>query len=642
MNVEGKSLYTGSTPQNDRSDERIDVDLPATGELSPSSRTRTKSTKIGRKSQRTSPKSSPPLNPQPQSSPAQIIETSEGSANEQHGKRPLRRITAIETDYYKKPTLLSRLVQNQKYANAIKRLYKHPDEACVWVCAKRIEGQRSSSKSAHEIAGFIYSIRQLPIHIACNNLIRTHDFHMRKLLNELISTLVVMFPEGAHEKDHRNRLPLSDAVWYGADPDTIALFLMAKPEALKVKDEKGRSLMELNRYRTGNGNESIRHMLGRGVEYWTKAQAKATVCLKNDDLSFPGMIKCISMIASTSTEDESIMTTLSQHPEVEPEEIPSICWEQLEQRCTATEQILTKINERNYELSKHIEALITIDQAQGFQLVKDLTKLSVENTMLSDKLHGLETLLLNFLSTGDEKQDQERRLALTEISSLMGSWGKSSCSGSRQPILRVTREAKALHKELSQKQAEQRKKIRKLHCVVEGLMEEDDDKGDEDEPVYFGARCTISTLTSRSYYSESSLAPRRQTSNRSIVDLTPPLTQTIDDLELILKHAAAKDLARRLARDPPSLKQDGNSEDLSAILRWAASNDSIGAKRTRLPSVTSSWSPPSANGALHTSLQKKSPHERDLQLPALPAGSRQEQIGDVGMERMGWIMVETK
>ena len=63
-----------------------------------------------------------------------------------------------EVDFYRNPTVLGRCIVNQKYGNAVKRALQQPEEAKIWLCSKR------------NTDGDQYTIRQLPIHIACANL----------------------------------------------------------------------------------------------------------------------------------------------------------------------------------------------------------------------------------------------------------------------------------------------------------------------------------------------------------------------------------------------------------------------------------------------------------------------------------------
>ena len=668
MNVESRSLYTGDIPYDeesedlsrDRSEERIVIDFPP---IEPSSSPREETSKEKEpKVDPTTSKSIPETKtyvpevieeiieeePAPSAEreepgvPTPSVETKE-EVDEELLKTP-ETLNVSETDFYTKPTVLSRLILNQKYGGAIKRLYTVPQEARVWVCAKR---KRRGTIPSYEIPMDTYSIRQLPIHLACCNLSRTHDFHMKKLLNELLATLIFAFPAGSHQADHKGRLPICEAVWCGVPADTIALFLMAHPESINVKDRSGRSLTELNKFRPGlMGKTSVQNCLNQSIGFWMKAKAEAKLRLHHNTIAFPSegkSISSMSVMASSEAEEESLMTSLSrQQPKVGPEEIPAISWEQLERRAITTEQILTEINEENYKLSQKVDALITIDQAQGNELVEELTRLNEENAILNKKLHGIAKLLKNSLRTGDEEQDEQYRLALAEISSLMGLSSDSSLSSAEEPVLQVTKEAKEIHKSLSKKQSKQREQIHKLKYIIGELILKDEERASESE---------ISPLTShsaKSVYTGSLISHGYH--HQDVLDRTPPQPKApkqIDDLDVILSYAAERDASRRRAFQTPQIPKEAD-DDLSAMFRWAASKEvrtsGIKRRRSASPSVSSSWSPVTPSPQRRTQpAVPQSPHNRDLELPPLlhPYGSS-ERVERVGLERVGLALFRTQ
>lgn len=641
MNI-GTPSFTGSKPRDDRGAERIDAVFPSAQE--PSSAFRPKVTGeafVAGKgdSQDDPPKvasTTQPIDAQNQSPPVLVVETPEEGTDDELLNHPPKGDDNIETDFYTNPTLLSRLVLSQKFAGAIKRVFNNPDEASVWVCAKRLQSRASESEG--------YSIRQLPIHIACSNLGRTHDFQMLRLLNELIALLIFACPKGAHETDHRERLPIQEAVCNGASPDTIALFLMAMPEAIHVKDNLGRSLLELNRYHKGVGKEekeSIHQMLSRGVDFWVKARTEAALRLQHNTISFPSeniSLSSMSVLASTSAEEESLMTTIAQQLGGDPNEIFPISWSQLENRYIAAEQMLVETNLRNYELSKQIEALTITDQALGTELVNELAWLSRKNAALAEKLRGVEAILVSMLPIGDAEQDEKCRKALAEISSLAGFSENALHAGGEQPVLEGTSDAQAQHQELTQTQVKQQQAIRTMRNVVDELGSRDGDNDDNDDENEMSSeeRSTISALTS--YSAKSDLSSAFRMSRAGPADRSPHTgqqQQLFDDLSVILRYAAARERRGRAA--PKKVDTD----DLSAILRWAASRDDDipGAKRSRELSELSTWSPLNPMGLLKisTASKKKSPHQRDLVLPALLSDARPkaEHVERVGAERSG-------
>jgi hypothetical protein len=153
-----------------------------------------------------------------------------------------------------------------------------------------------------------YSIRQLPIHMACWDLGRLHslvDYErgqnaaantattivhentahymygkvVSDKLNQLINHLVVTYPEACMRVDHTQHLPIQLAVIHGAYSSTISMLLVAYPEGVQSKDPiHGHSLWELNRYSNANNpyHEQTRQVLGLDVDFWKKSKQEAT------------------------------------------------------------------------------------------------------------------------------------------------------------------------------------------------------------------------------------------------------------------------------------------------------------------------------------------------------------------------------
>lgn len=591
--------------------------------------------------------------------PIRFVETPAKGTQERDLKRPQMAIQAGgETDFYRKPTLLSRLILNQKYGGAIKRVLNNPDEAKIWLCAKRTRRSQPKEGDGGATETIVYSIRQLPIHIACTSLSRTHDTKISRLLNELLSVLIFSNPEGAHEADHRTRMPIHDAIWYGASPDTIALFLMAKPEAINGKDSHGRSLAQLNRYRSGPGKEAIQHLLNQRVEFWTDARGEATARLQHNIVRFPSdnySVSSVSVLASPSPEEDTILTTFSHHPEFEADEITPMSWDQLEKRLHASEEILTGINEKNYELTKQVEALTTIDQMKGRHLVKELVSMTEENALFNEKLHSIENLLVEIFMTGDEEHDKPYRRALSEISSLMGLSDKSRIGENDRPVLQVTRDAVVMHRDIESGHARQRERLRKMRHIVEELIIDRRNDMNKDGPDDVSAgESMVSALTDHSARSHLvRTLSRTRSVDYVLVDRTPPSSsrQQMDDLDAILRLAAAKDkdrlcAGRHLHRS--RIRPMPDTDDLHAILQWATTKDDSRLEQAeRSPSVSSGWSPVDADHSPSKSTRALllnrtnsigiSGRREELEIPALFAQNQHETecLDKIGAARSG-------
>jgi hypothetical protein len=100
------------------------------------------------------------------------------------------------------------------------------------------------------------AIRQLPLHMACNFL-KTKNAAHREELNVLIAKLVATYPQACGRRDHQGRLPLHEAIWWNASPDTISTLVMAYPEALEQTDDRGQLPQDLLHRRRGDDPDSI-------------------------------------------------------------------------------------------------------------------------------------------------------------------------------------------------------------------------------------------------------------------------------------------------------------------------------------------------------------------------------------------------
>ena len=364
-------------------------------------------------------------------------------------------IEAIEVDFYKNPTLLSRLILNQKYETAIKRLKSHPEESLIWVCAKRKPEPRRSRQLALQPPSSLqrrsvsprrskrpsknatvttYSMRRLPIHIACANLPRALDTRMKALLNELISNLIVANPEGCAQVDHTSTLPLHQALYYGAAPETVSMFLMANPGQISSKDALGRSLAELNHSGTSTEkSKQVDQILQLDHEFWSETRLEAHIRLKQGDIRWPTETQSVEVdstevLASSQAGAETLATmpgeevTDNQRLELQlrSEQIVPMAWEQLEERAIALEQVLTEVNENNYVLHRKMQGMAKsrrklmdkLDHLKKSDLMKQLQDLLKQNQKCKRKLSKMEQVLRETPPSSDdetEERDEARK-----------------------------------------------------------------------------------------------------------------------------------------------------------------------------------------------------------------------------------------
>ena len=445
---------------------------------------------------------------------------------------------------------------------------------------------------------------------------RIQDTSAVSLLNELISVLVFAYPDGAHTPDHRNIYPIQEAIWYGVKPETVAIFFMAKPESLLIIDHHGRSLSDINQYRNGKGKEAIQLMLDRGVRFWKVARDEAALRLQHNTNAYPSENRSIdsqSVLASPDAEEETIVTmqeTVAQ-PSFYEEKATPLAWDQLEQRAKATEQILTSVNEENFRLKQQIASLTNKTSHTHTELMKELKRLDRENAVLNEKLYQLEQLIKDKCVTDDEEQNEQFRLAMAEVSSLVGISEQSSLfSGFRasdsQMIphdtatatsQRLYDEAIMVQKQLAKKHNEQREKIRKLRHMVsytiinDATLGNDDSDIDRDGSSSYADVSTISALsleTARSDVSEK-IHKKRFHYNEGVVDRLPSESHVLDDLSKIIWYASSRQDLMAKKRGTKARVQD----DLSGILRWAAKKDrrDVFYSSNESISLESTWSP---------------------------------------------------
>lgn len=334
-----------------------------------------------------------------------------------------------ECDFYRNPTILSRLIQNFKYRAAVQRLERNgPAEASVWVCSRRAEeatkkntgstAAKSLTSSIISHAKQVYGYRQLPIHMACDSLFQVADESLRADLESLIAHLVLAFPEGCARRDHEGKLPLHEAIWHDASPETVSALLMAYPQAGRKKDTRGRYPVELNEHRQGSHKESVRILLRRKDDFWISAGKEAHYRLKHRNVpNADESVASMSVLAGSVKEDDDTLVSSDSfgyaadpsHPKAADEyagRVKAMKWEQIEKRAMTLESKLAESYEQNYRikqevteltlskklLQKKIDKLVAGEQGEQIaQLVMEKEDLHLQLETLQSRLadHGL-------------------------------------------------------------------------------------------------------------------------------------------------------------------------------------------------------------------------------------------------------------
>jgi hypothetical protein len=306
-------------------------------------------------------------------------------------------------DFYRNPTLLSRLILNQKYQVAASRLKRHPEEARVVVVARRRQAASPSPPSPSSAPPAVATyLRQLPIHVACLELGRAVDPALRGALNQLVAHLAVTFPEACACPDHSGTYPIQYAVRHGAEPSTVSLLLMAVPESLlyvtgATSTRHGRSLAQLNQASGSPHRKRVAQVLKLDVDFWRQSREEANFRLQEQQQQLQ--------------QQRQQEPTLNPHGPAAPaegaieplrdESVAPVAWSQLEVRAIALEQILGEMNERNYALARRIEALTKtkmdlldhLDRIKQSALAKEARRLQRQNRALQKQMGEMEQLL---------------------------------------------------------------------------------------------------------------------------------------------------------------------------------------------------------------------------------------------------------
>jgi hypothetical protein len=404
-------------------------------------------------------KVSPPSSPQ-----AQAQSKSSKRENKKHER---------ECDFYMNPTLTSRLILHQKYSAAIRRLQQHPSEASVWVCVKRKQQTpppKSTDNDAtvndHNDDDNNYSMRQLPLHMACQDLSRVGiEASNRVQLEELIAHLILAYPAACAKQDHSGSFPLHEAIWYTATPETVSHLLCGAPEIANANDQYGRSCIYLNRHcrsRTPEDQARVQVMLHRGVAFWETALQEARLRLRHRNVpDSSASIDSMSVLATAVDDnndydtdkdgDDSTIQTIndvslaarSEHSVTSDKPDKKIhtkktnteyaqtlepwSWSQLEQRAQRLEHLLAEALESYFKVSvaKSQLEMTQADTEKKYRLLaadtgnEQLGHLEQENAQLKRDKQQLEELLQRKNLALDESTIDSRPIEVSVPTDIM-------------------------------------------------------------------------------------------------------------------------------------------------------------------------------------------------------------------------------
>jgi hypothetical protein len=220
------------------------------------------------------------------------------------------------------------------------------------------------------------------------------------------------------------------------------------------------------------------------VDFWVQVHSEAILRLKHaspvrlseDSQTNPST----SVLASSRAEEESVAISVEEEDSGDEKdddnEISSIAWEQLEERAISLEQILTKTNEKNYELNQRIEFLSKgelvlidkLDRLEGSNLTKEVTRLQQENEALNQKLYKME-LLVREAAVPLDPEGRKHLLPLDVLQWTLSE--ESSRIEGQESLVRKNVLLQQQYADLSLSYHVQQDRIQKLEMTVETLAE---------------------------------------------------------------------------------------------------------------------------------------------------------------------------
>ncbi len=173
-----------------------------------------------------------------------------------------------EVDYYHNPTELFRWINYRRWDGARARVNSNPEECAVWVASR------------HSTDGRVLW-RQLPLHLVCmqsgvklnfsdenrdvgdsssvsmrnaEEEVAMHNVQLKQV-EDLVEELIDAYPDATRQQDDQGMLPLHSSVNHissenGPNERVISLLLLANATALNMKDQFGRTPIDIIREKT--------------------------------------------------------------------------------------------------------------------------------------------------------------------------------------------------------------------------------------------------------------------------------------------------------------------------------------------------------------------------------------------------------
>lgn len=296
-----------------------------------------------------------------------------------------------------------------------------------------------------------YSFRQLPIHMACQNLGLYHHHHraghstnntVRGDLDRLLTQLIITYPAGCQYSDHAGHFPLHRCIRMRASLEIITLLLTAAPKTMMSLDGSAQtSVFMANSNNSKNTNhddnedddeneagavrlkkkklqrqdrhrERIEKLLRKGCDFWgtvrqrAMEQRKARKIIESANPSTkPHSSSGQAAVADASVDHDTIWSDhCKQEDQPSLDESSSLlvspmAWSQLEQRCNILEQLLTEqmseSNENNPKSEVQSTTAGLIEETRRLQ--QTILQLENQNRTYQDRITELEGNVKNLL-----------------------------------------------------------------------------------------------------------------------------------------------------------------------------------------------------------------------------------------------------
>jgi len=287
-----------------------------------------------------------------------------------------------ESDYDAEPTLLYSSLQKKQWAEAMAIIESTPNEARTWVYRKEAKGTK-------------IRWRLLPLHGAI----------IFQAPAEVVESLLLIFPEGASERDDEGSLPIHLAYKRGAAAAVCKLLLEAFPNSIDIADRKGRTPKHLAATSTGPKHREFvfamkNHLLAlRAARVAARAEERAKFGqkleqFKNEHLKEVAAIeeqKCeeLAKLQERNMDLENELLKTQEASQVLVDHVADL-EEQLAEKEQAEQELQGKVEEENKmkdevnELNEQLESMQ--EQVNQLLLEKDVLNESLDQVVAAAEM----------------------------------------------------------------------------------------------------------------------------------------------------------------------------------------------------------------------------------------------------------------